>query len=150
AQQQQRRGEVREHHRDGRVLPTSDCPRREIEAKQADHKHPHNGLLVLRVRARSEPRASAHERAPPAGGQCGCGGSRHSFWTCVTSRFIATKASTRRGSKCRPPWVETYSKACSLAHAFLYGRTDVSASYPSAIATMRAQSGMWSPTRPFG
>ena len=89
--------------------------RQQVKDEEPADQQPQDALLVLRIRACREPRAQPGEQARRRGRGLRAhalalapGGSRHSFWICNTSFFMAPKACAMRGSKCRPASLATY------------------------------------------
>src|SRR5256885_10573765 len=96
-----------------------DCSRKQVEEKHRASEQPHRCLLVLGVRACGQPGAQLREELAGCRHQRSVGGSCHSRWICPTSDFMPRKASTMRGSKCRPACEVMYSKARSSGQAAL-------------------------------
>src|SRR2546422_7733252 len=96
-----------------------DCSRKQVEEKHRANQQAHQRLLVLSVRASGKPGAQLREELAGRRHQRSVGGSCHSRWICPTSDFMLRKASTLRGSKCRPACEVMYSKARSSGQAVL-------------------------------
>src|SRR5229473_4109394 len=96
-----------------------DRSRKQVKEEHRADQQAHDRLLVLGVRPRGEPRAQPGVVLAEDRHQRSVGGSCHSRWICPTSDFMPRKASTMRGSKCRPACEVMYSKARSSGQAVL-------------------------------
>src|SRR5437870_13188375 len=96
-----------------------DRSRKQVKEGHRATQQAHDRLLVLGVRPRGEPGAKLREELAGCRHQRSVGGSCHSRWICATSGFMPRKASTMRGSKCRPACEVMYSKARSSGQAAL-------------------------------